>query len=657
MWLKKSKTLKMNGKMKTFNRERKDMRIKKIDIQDFRNHAHSVLDTDAGFVVIRGANHSGKSSIGQAISMGLTPSTSSLDPQGRGFARKIKRGGATRAIVALDIQAKHLIRQTVKLDTNTSGRTSRAVCLDDNDWKPLPFENFLARFKDALLVATNTDYFVNRMDENRQKSLMAKLALPERYDFPKEQVAAVEKSIGEGAVDFNGEPFAVIDKAYKKLYEERQVVNRQVKDFVIPDALPTVVGVDSKAIQEQLDAARAEKQKLSTDRDLAVSNASEVEVKRGKLQTKIENLRAKVEEGRATLATLGTAILSPERLKELEGTQDKVKQLAQLKSDHAGLLGTIRTANAQIERLREVSDKGPNCPTCDQEINGEKIAALIAALEKEHVEADRRIQEVDKRIEALGDVGADVELLTKHDAAVKEKAEIETSLKETVKQGKATRDDLLALGEKVDATASYVKPLEEVEARITTLLEKIRPVIAAEERAKEIKVKTEALKGLQQKSATMDALVDYFGKDGLKAKLLAEHVGGFENRINETLSAFGYKCALSIEPYEFLVTNQEGDTSLITELADSEQLMFSVAFQAAVSRAAGIGFIVADRMDTFLPTERVKANRVLYQATQDGTLDQVVMILSDESTDIPKLPNSAFFYVKEGTVSRLQPAQ
>ena len=142
----------------------------------------------------------------------------------------------------------------------------------------------------------------------------------------------------------------------------------------------------------------------------------------------------------------------------------------------------------------------------------------------------------------------------------------------------------------------------------------------------------------------------------MKSKLLAEHVGGFERDINETLEAFGYKASLSIEPYEFLVTNAEGDTSLITELADSEQLMFSIAFQSAVSRAAGIGFIVADRMDTFLPTERQKANRCLYKATQDGTLEQAILIMSDESEEVPKLADSKFFIVKNGKVTELKVA-
>jgi len=39
-------------------------------------------------------------------------------------------------------------------------------------------------------------------------------------------------------VGFDAETFTVITGAYKLLHKERETINRQVKDFVIPDALP-----------------------------------------------------------------------------------------------------------------------------------------------------------------------------------------------------------------------------------------------------------------------------------------------------------------------------------------------------------------------------------------------------------------------------------
>lgn len=632
------------------------MKLKKIELKDFRNHGHSTLNLeDASFVVIRGSNHSGKSSIGQAVSMNLALSTSSLDPQGRNFVRKIKKG-ETKGIVTIDIQGKHLIQNTVTLNTNTSGRVSRATCLDDESWKPLPFDNFLTRYKDALLVATNSDYFILRMDETRQKSLLAKLALPERYDFPEDRVKAVESALGEGAIDFNGEPFAVIDKTYKRVYEERAIVNRQIKEFVIPEALPAVKGVDSASLQKELDDARFWRNKLNEEKDLAVKAANEVEVKRATLNTKVEHLRERCREINTKIEGLAPSILSPEKLAELQKIVQNSVKFTELSVRRAEIQAEIAERKREIDRFKAMTGDGLTCEKCDQPITKEYVERNLKAGEgllADELAEDARITE---ELKALGDVQGALQSIDKHDKTANEKDGLAKTLAEKVEEGKSAVKELKALPLAADAGAKFTEELAEKDAQITKLVEQLNPVIAAEARAKEVKLKAEALEKLKKQSESLDGLVEYFGKDGVKSKLLAEHVGGFERDINETLEAFGYKASLSIEPYEFLVTNAEGDTSLITELADSEQLMFSVAFQSAVSRAAGIGFIVADRMDTFLPTERQKANRCLYKATQDGTLEQAILIMSDESEEVPKLADSKFFIVKNGKVTELKVA-
>src|ERR1700679_455726 len=205
------------------------MKITYLELFQFRNHKKSILEL-LGFNVVKGLNFSGKSSIAQAISMCLTPSTMGLDATGRGFATKIMRG-KDKAILTADIQGKvHLVRRTVKLDTNTTGRTDSCICLDDDQWHPSPFEKQLADRKLELSVILNTDRYMT-LKEEEQKSLLAKLALPSHYDFDEATMEAVDKTLGEGTIDFDGPPFAAIEKAYKLLYKERETVSRQVKDF------------------------------------------------------------------------------------------------------------------------------------------------------------------------------------------------------------------------------------------------------------------------------------------------------------------------------------------------------------------------------------------------------------------------------------------
>jgi DNA repair exonuclease SbcCD ATPase subunit len=304
-----------------------------------------------------------------------------------------------------------------------------------------------------------------------------------------------------------------------------------------------------------------------------------------------------------------------------------------------------------------LSGNDATCTTCDQKITEDYVAKTLKAGKNLIAERTAEAAKVAEELSKIGDVDAASASITKHLNTANEKDELAKALADKVKEGKAAVGELNALGPAVDAGAPFVEPLAALDTKIKGIEEQLRPVIAAEERAEDIKKKTQAKAKLQEKTEGIDKLVDYFGKDGIKAKLLAEHVGGFENKLNATLDAWGYKCSLTIEPdFEFLVTDTDGDTNLVTELSDSEQLMFSVALQCAVSRVAGIGFIVADRMDTFADEERQKANRALYRATQDGTLEQVILLVTDKSTEVPKLPGSKFFIVEHGAVRELKVA-
>jgi hypothetical protein len=172
--------------------------------------------------------------------MCLTPSTTGLDVQGKGYHGKIRQG-ASKAVITADIQGKkHLIQRSVTLNTNTTPRTPHSICLNDPSWTSTSFDRQLESKRAALTVVLNSDAFL-RMDEREQKNLLAGLALPKHYDFDKEIVASVESLLGR-VINFDGEPFTVIQQAYKQLFDERQIVNRQVREFVIPEDLPVPAG-------------------------------------------------------------------------------------------------------------------------------------------------------------------------------------------------------------------------------------------------------------------------------------------------------------------------------------------------------------------------------------------------------------------------------
>jgi chromosome segregation ATPase len=633
------------------------MKLRKVRLQNYRNHADSTLDlTDVSFAILRGANASGKSSLGQAISVSLCETTMGLGADGTGFRSKIKDGEKTATIIT-EIQGQHILEKTVTLSVGAAGRTQVVKCLDLPDDKKIVngFENFLTRYNDALKIALNTDHF-SRTSEKDQKNLLAKLVLPARYEFPKDKQLAVHEAIGANQIDFDGEPFSVIESAYKKLYKERETVNRQVKEFTIPEALLIPKGVDSESLQKLLTEIRAQREKLQKERDAAVAKANEIEVKRATLQTTRENLLKKRDEDQKKLATVEPNILSDDDVAKLKAVEAKAGELANLKKQHTAYLGGIQAVDEQIDRLKGISEKGATCPTCDQNIDSEKIESLIADLQKEIAEADKKLQELDTKIEAIGDVDAAKASIKKHEDAVRAKAEINASLMKTVEEGKKTRAALDALVEKIDATLPFNDPLGILQAKEDKIVEQLRPVITAEERAKDIAKKKVEFEKLEAKAKTLQELVVYFDKDGVKAKLIADHIGSFESKINSILARFGYKAMFGSD-MEFKVTTKRGYTGPIGELSKAERQMFYPAFQCAVSIAAGIKLAVIDDMDTYLRETGMRNDMYtsLYELLKDGSLEQIIIV--EASTD-NKLPDpqakwSRYFWVEDGTVEVL----
>ena len=635
------------------------MHIKKLRLQSIRNHTDSTIDIgNDSFVVIRGVMGSGKSSIAQGLSLNVAQSTMDLSADGKGFTSKIKRGENTGTITA-EIQGKHLIRNAVTLDGVKSERSSYVECLDNPDEKGIiiGFANFLKAKREALLVATNTQYLLSVKDEATLKNILAKLVLPAHHDFPEDKIAAVNSALGTGIIDFSGEPFGIIEKTYKLLYKERETVNRQVKDFVVPESLSSPQGVDSAALQVKLNQARDDRQKLLTAKDEAVRKTNEIEVKRTRLQTRIEGLQTKITDETNRLKTATENILSDSKAKSIAKIAEGKDTLAKLERERTILSATVAECKRQQARLEELPDAGTTCPTCDQVIDGEKMAKMAVKAGIDLSAAQQRDTEVLRQMQELGDVAGALSSLAKHETGLKEKAAIESILAEKSKLLKADRTELDALGMKEDPTQAFVQPLADVESKINAVLAQLQPVIAAEERKKEIATKTEQLKKLQVKAASLDSLVKYFDKDGVKKDLIDDNIGQFEDDINEVLGVCGYETTLCMEPFSFEVKTPTADFGPMKELSKAERQLFLPAFQCAVSIAAGINMVVVDDMDTYLKETglRGKVYGKMFELVSKGLLEQVIMIeaSADDTLPSPQAPNSAYFFVDGGTVRRL----
>jgi len=624
------------------------MKLTKLHLENFRIHKDSTLALgESAFVVIRGSNFAGKTTIGQGLSMCLTPSTSGLDAQGRGFASKIKRG-ATKAVITADFQTKrHTIQRTVTLNANAPGRTQKTVCLSDPSWKPKKFDDEIDKQKAALTVVLNTGAFL-RMDEKEQKNLLAGLALPSYYEFDRQTIAEVEAIFGESSINFMGEPFAAINLAYKKLFDERQIVNRQVKEFAIPEALTVPEDVDSHSLQEKLTSLREQRREKQHERDQAVAEASKEETARQRAKDKVQQaLDGDYRRGNS----IREKLIKEGQLAYLRKIADSQPELIKLTKEREASSRLRSHLDIQVKALEAVPWNAKECPTCEQPVVADNLKRLGEKLKASMRESDGTLGVIDQKIKALGDVDEAVALIERHEEALTELGVFEDQAGERKQQIEQAERGIP--GPTLFDFAPFNVSISEVEMEIERLSGLLRPVIVAEERRKEIAIKQGQLTVLKQKAATLDKLVKYFDKGGIKAKLIGQYIGGFEFKLNEVMGAWGYSCALSIEPYSFDVTNRRGDVIPVRELSGAEEVMFSLAFQCAVSQSASIGMVVIDEVAMFLPEIRRVLNARLYDMIQRGFLEQVILLVADTSELAPSLPGAAFYMVDNGEVHPL----
>ena len=168
-------------------------------------------------------------------------------------------------------------------------------------------------------------------------------------------------------------------------------------------------------------------------------------------------------------------------------------------------------------------------------------------------------------------------------------------------------------------------------------------------------IKTLTAQWVEQKDTVddLEVLCTHFGKDGIKAQLIAEHIAEFTTTINSVLAAWGYSAKLEIEPYSFLVTTATGGELPLKELSGSEKLMFSVALQTAIAVHGKIRMVVVDEGDTFVGPERGRLLGCLKKLLDAGILDQAVVFASEtEQTKINKA-GVATYWIEAGKVSVL----
>ena len=639
------------------------MKIASIAIKDFRVYESAAITFDQPLSLFRGLNHSGKTSLAQAIKLNLSKCADGTDPRGAGALDKV-RLGANKAIIETVIEGKQgLVTLTTQYGPGKTGRTQKIATDPVNEKVAAGFDKYLDSNQERLSCVLDSNYFVSQKPE-QQKAILATLVLPTSYEFNPEMVATATKHLG--AFLWADSPVKVIDQVYEAAYGARRTAKAALAAIRVPSK-PMEPKYTAEVVQEKLGKLRAAAAKESK----AISGGGTVQI--GRIEQSLEQERQKLATATGDLDALilqrdelDGKVLAGDKLKEIERLAAGRKLFNQLDAKIATFDAEIkaqREAQSIYEELLQDDAGNPvdhaNCPTCTQAITRKFIDGKIS--EHKELEAEAAAAKASLRNEQmdLGSIQGAEKQLEANEQTIRDAI----ALGRTIKTVQARIDEAQAAIETlaaqlVQAKANEQAPadstkLDSINAEISQWEAQLSPAVNYNAILEQIKTLT--AQWVEQKDTVddLEVLCTHFGKDGIKAQLIAEHIAEFTTTINSVLAAWGYSAKLEIEPYSFLVTTATGGELPLKELSGSEKLMFSVALQTAIAVHGKIRMVVVDEGDTFVGPERGRLLGCLKKLLDAGILDQAVVFASEtEQTKINKA-GVATYWIEAGKVSVL----
>lgn len=616
------------------------MKVKSIRLENILSHKESAFTFD-GLTVFRGDNGAGKSTLVASVQETLTGICQHTDARGAG-AQFLLRSGEDKGYIDVGLIDEGELYTVSNSITEKSGRTQKCVKASDPTAKCTDYLAHLAMHKEVLGCLLNGRYFFSKNEKEQQKMLAA-IIVPKQYEFESWVWSAMSDCGLQ--VDRSQSACDQIAAAYKAAYDGRRDVNRDLANWTEPERIeaPKMSAADIRA---RLQERQQERTKWAIDRG-RITAAHEAKIaERRDLDARLSRIACKLDTDRQRRKEVDKAILSKSAIKEHEKIVGNAKRAAEL----SGLIATnateLRLARKASADFNDAFEKG-KCVSCTRPIPediGLEIAGQLAQRVIDLQEKDNRMQQ---ELKGLGDYEGAQKNLDAHrqaetqlktiDAHIadgeKETREIETKMQEPLPNTPDTAE--------IDAKiADLDKRIEEGNGRLQ-LAVRAETLQATHSAAMENKAKLEATQ------ATLQKLVDYFdpGKStGVLAKLLAQSVRPFQEKMNAALDRWGFRCVLNFEPYAFDVgfTSTSHKLFPLQTISASQRAAFQVAFQVALAKTTGFNFVWVDAADIWLDDRR----RALYKILMASGLDQVVVLQSDLRREIPPAKDARFYMLR-----------
>lgn len=425
------------------------MRIEKIIVRDFRSHEFTKVTFTPGINLIIGQNGSGKSSLLDAILVGLYWPTKPKDLKKEDILRV--NGKSTEITVFFE---KDNVRY--QLHRNITRGIAFVKYQDGDEWHyateagQQPVRNWMEKmipydvFVNAIYIRQGEIDAILESDESREKVVRKVLGL-DKYENAYNNLLEVRKAIDRkiNAIEEYLTAMRNIDEIIEQTQKNLTEVIKGINE--ISPKIPKL-RENAERIKErlyQLDDLLEQLNKVKEERNELEKTLKGVATRINALLESIDERKKKIEELRKKLEKLEEIKPQAKRYKELEKFQREYSEVkARIEKELKGYEGKL----SQIEeRLKELLQKEKELKELEEKIGGieEKLESLKRAAE-EHEEATR----IKKTIETLKNRLS----LSEEDIKV---------LKDEIEEAKRRRDEIRDRLEKIGEEKGKLRSLSE----------------------------------------------------------------------------------------------------------------------------------------------------------------------------------------------------
>lgn len=651
------------------------MRIGRVRLQQFGPYTDAEVIFDQPMSVVVAENTGGKTSLAKAIQLSLTRTCDGVQSDGKGSKTNVKLG-AEVAVVTVGLGTAKGPVEVIATMPATGGIFPKINIGEGGDeaagrGAADGFKRWLESSGVRLSCVLDSEYFVGQKTDE-QRNILADLVLASSHDFDPKMKALAEKHIK--GIDWNKPPAQVIDYIFgdnkRGVFAMRRDAKSTLGGIYIPDK-PETPNEDSALVNMKLADLRSKHAKEAKK----VKSGGTVQV--GRIEQSIEEAEARIRlatqsltETRAKRDAVERALLSTEALAAL---RDKVA----VRKTHAEYEARIREAQAEVDAQQQaqelfeqlLQDEAGNtlpvaeCPTCYQQITAAFVQGKVSEYKKAEGEAIAHKRELEDQKAKLPDFVVAERAIAENDARVQEKLSLTRKVAEDTERITLAEDTVEGLRKSLaDAKAKEEAPpdtsvLDDLTEQIQSWEKKLSPAVHYESTIKQIEAANARWADQNAIVQELETLCAEFGPKGIKAKLIDESIGAFQEKVNEVLRVWGYVARLSIEPYSFEVMTPRTapDYLPLKQLSGFEKKAFGVALQSAIAVFSKLKLILVDAADVMKGKRMVRLFGCIKAMLDAGTLEEAIVLhaVEENAPETKTKEGVGFYRIVDGKIERV----